>query len=154
MQRGQRQKRCGMQQWKIWYKESVPFHILPLVARLLTEDFTKLFDSISSVGKRGVLVLAGVPNASPACEQHIQVLSRLVHQLQKYMVSWICMDEKTSNFVQLWAVIHIWCHGYGSKCFIKQRKVTTYAVMDMDEKRPFCTITKRQMLKHHTHWQN
>ena len=28
---------------------------------------------------------------------------------------------------------YICCHGYGSKCFIKQRKVTTYAVMDMDQ---------------------
>ena len=122
-----------MQQWKIWYKESVPFHILPLVARLLMEDFTELFDSISSVGERGVLVLSSVPNASPACEKHIQVLSRLVHQLRKYIVSWICMDENKCQFCTIVGsdphmVSWIWI-----KMFHKQRKVTTYGVMDMDQ---------------------
>ena len=46
-----------------------------------------------------------------------------------HMVSWIWikMFHKTEESD------YIWCHGYGSKCFIKQRKVTTYGVMDMDQ---------------------
>lgn len=57
--------------------------VVPVIPRFLSKDFTKLFYSILRFAKSCVLPLTPISNATPPCEQNIEVLSLLPDDLKQ-----------------------------------------------------------------------
>lgn len=84
----------------------LPFDTGPCVARLWLEDLAELGHGFRLGVEWSVLILATVPNPTPACEQNIQVNSLLINNLKRqntiYQVETIKKQIEMLSFFFFW----------------------------------------------------
>ena len=58
-------------------------HVVPLVPRLLSEDFSKLHLGCQEAWERSPLILTEITDSTPACPQNVQVLGFVMQKLNQ-----------------------------------------------------------------------
>ena len=74
-----------------------PVFVVPVIAALALENLSKLCCGLCGVAERRSLVLAAVPDPSPAVEQYPQVLPFLIHHLQSTPQEPLCNKKQVQN---------------------------------------------------------